>query len=446
MSSSSVPPPVPPAAAEVSLEARAIRKARRRILPYLFILYVIAYIDRVNVAFAKQAMSADLGFSEAVFALGASLFFLGYFLLEIPGALIVERWSARKWIARILISWGACTVLIGFADTAREFYFARFLLGAAEAGFFPGVIVYLTHWFPLRYRSRAMSAFILAVPLSFVFGAPLSGLLLRVDWLGVEGWRWVFIIEGMPAIVFGIITPWFLKDHPREAKWLGSDERQWLEEELSNEKRQKTGKMNAWRALKEPVVLRLAAALFLSNVGTSSLFLWMPSIMEKASGLDALRASVFSALPFAIGMAALITGGRSSDRTGERRLHASVPLIFCGLFFAGTALVQSNLFLLVLLTCLSIGSMYASIPAFWVLPTTMLGEAAAATAIGLINSVGNLGGFFGPNITGQILARGYPLPVAMITIGGFIAMAGLLIATVPAGRRTVSSDVPLIRS
>src|SRR5881397_612246 len=218
-----------PESAASDIERRAVRKSAQRILPYLFVLYIIAYLDRANVAFAKTVMMQDLKFSEAVFGFGAGLFFLGYFLLEIPGALIVERWSARKWIARILVTWGACTVAIGFVRDAREFYWARLLLGAAEAGFFPGVVVYLTHWFPLKYRSRALAGFILAVPLSFVVGSPLSGWILGADWLGWSGWRWVLVLEGIPAFVFGFITPFFLKDHPRQAQWLEPAEMQWIE-------------------------------------------------------------------------------------------------------------------------------------------------------------------------------------------------------------------------
>ncbi len=196
---------------------RARQKIARRILPFVFVLYIISYLDRANVAFAKLSMTADLGFSEAVFGFGAGIFFIGYLFLEIPGALIVERWSARKWIARILISWGVCATVMGFIRTPTHFYAARFLLGLAEAGFFPGIIVYLTHWFTGRDRARAMAGFIVGVPVSLMFGAPLSSFFLRLHWAGLAGWRWVFILEGAPAIVFGIVTWFYLTDHPRDA-------------------------------------------------------------------------------------------------------------------------------------------------------------------------------------------------------------------------------------
>lgn len=411
---------------------RAVRKSARRILPYLFVLYIIAYLDRVNVAFAKTALMADLRFSEAVFGLGAGLFFLGYFLLEIPGALIVERWSARKWIARILVTWGLCTVAVGFVRNAGEFYLARFLLGAAEAGFFPGVIVHLTHWFPLPYRGRALAGFILAVPLSFVIGSPLSGWILGLDGLGMAGWRWLFILEGIPAVVFGILTPFVLQDYPRHARWLEPQERDWLESELASEKQRKAalGRMTASRAVKEPKVLVLALALFVSNIGSSAFFLWLPSTVQRVSGLPTFRASLYTALPFALGMVALVLVGLSTDRTGKPRIHAALAMMICGLSFATSACAQQNFAALMVALCLAAGGLFASTTPFWVLPTLTLGESAAATAIGLINSVGNLGGFLGPTLVGQILSRNYSFSVAVLCTSLFLFTSGVLILSV----------------
>ena len=410
----------------------AVRRSAWRLLPYLFLLYIIAYLDRVNVAFAKRVMMADLQFSEAVFGLGAGLFFLGYFLLEIPGALIVERWSARKWIARILITWGLCTVAIGFVRDAREFYIARFLLGAAEAGFFPGIVVYLTHWFPPQYRSRALAGFILAVPLSFVIGSPLSGWILGLDWLAWPGWRWVFVLEGLPAVVFGFITPFYLKDHPRDASWLKSEEREWIESELAAEKQRKAarGEMTAWRALKERNVILLAVALFVSNVGSSAFFLWLPETVQRVSGLPTFQASLYTSLPFAVGVVTLVLVSLSTDRTGKPRLHASFAMIICGLSFAASAFFQQNFPWLMVSICLTAGALFASTTPFWVLPTLTLGESAAATAIGLVNSVGNLGGFLGPTLVGQILSRNYSFSGAVLCIASFLSLSGVLIFAV----------------
>lgn len=408
---------------------RAVKKAAWRLLPWLFVLYIIAYLDRANVAFAKVAMSQDLRFSEAVFGLGAGLFFLGYFLLEIPGALIVERWSARKWIARILVTWGACTVWIGLVETDREFYLARFLLGAAEAGFFPGVIVYLTHWFPAGYRGRALAAFILAVPLSFTIGAPLSGWILGLDWLGKAGWRWVFILEGLPAVISGLLTLFLLPDHPREAKWLTEEEREALEGALEEEGRRKAtlGRMTALRALRDPAVLVLAAALFISNVGSSAFFMWLPETVQRVSGMAPFRASLFAAVPFLCGMVALVLVSLSSDRTGRRKLHAGLCMLVCGAAFGGTALAQHSFALLIVLLSLAACGLFGSTTSFWALPTQSLGQSAAATAVGLINSVGNLGGFFGPTIVGQILTRYASFPAAVVWIAACLGASGILI-------------------
>src|SRR5205085_8990660 len=225
---------VPALSADV--EQRARRHIARRILPFLLLLYIVAFMDRVNVAYATLEMSHDLGFSDRVFGFGAGIFFIGYVVLEIPGALIVERWSARRWIARIMISWGLMTILLAFVHTAHQFYLARFLLGAAEAGFFPGIIVYLSHWFRQEDRAKAVALFMIALPITSIIASPISGLLLGVKWLGLSGWRWVFIIEGLPAIVFGIATIFYLTDWPREAKWLADDECDWIERELESEK------------------------------------------------------------------------------------------------------------------------------------------------------------------------------------------------------------------
>ena len=419
-----------PADARALMEQTVVRKVAWRLLPYLFVLYIVAYLDRVNVAFAKTEMMSALGFSEAVFGFGAGLFFLGYFLLEIPGALIVERWSARKWISRILVTWGMCTVLIGFVRNAHEFYVMRFLLGAAEAGFFPGVIVYLTHWFPAKYRARAMGGFILAVPLSFTIGAPLSGHLLSLSWWNIPGWRWVFILEGLPAVILGATTLFYLKDRPREARWLKTEERNWLEAELQQEKQQKRGKMTAWRALQERNVFILAFALFVSNIGSSAFFMWLPETVRRVSGLSAGEASWFTAIPFFVGIFGLILVSASSDRTGKRKLHASVSMLICGLSFGATGLFQQNFPWLMVCLSLAASGLFASTTSFWVLPTSTLTSSAAAAAVGLINSVGNLGGFFGPTLVGQILTRQQSFPLAVLCMAAFLCATGLLLLAV----------------
>ena len=272
----------------LSLSAAAAlrRKVAWRILPLAILLYFVAYLDRANVGFAKLRMAHDLGFSEEVFGLGIGIFFLGYLTLEVPGALLVERWSARKWFTRILITWGLLASATALVQTPGQFYLVRFLLGVAEAGFFPGIIVYFTHWFPMRDRARAMSGFIVAIPLSLAFGAPISGLLLNVDWLGWKGWQWLFVLEGLPAVVLGIITWLLLTDRPRDAKWLTPAERDHLEGVLAEEARAKESvhKFTVGQALRTRNVWLLALGIFATNTGGYALTFWMPTTVKNISG------------------------------------------------------------------------------------------------------------------------------------------------------------------
>jgi ACS family tartrate transporter-like MFS transporter len=386
------------------VEIRA--RIARRILPFVFILYIVCYIDRAAVSFANQAMSSDLHFSEEVFGFGAGIFFVGYFLLEIPGTLIVERWSARLWIARIAITWGLVTILAGFVRSPHQFYGARFLLGAAEAGFFPGIIVYLTHWFPVGDRARALAGFTIAAPVALTVGAPLSAMILSLRWPGIQSWRALFVLEGIPAIIMGVLTLFYLTDRPRDAKWLNADERDWLETELRTESRKKrTGPaMRWWQAFYRRDVLLLTAAAFWANVSGYAFVLWLPRTIGNL-GISSTRSVVLSAIPYLVGIIAALLVGRSADRRGGRKWHA------CGCFLIGC--VSLVLFSIpgqpVLLSLLWISltgtAAYGYLPAFWVLPTLLLGETAAAASIGLINSVGNLGGFAGPWVLGAMLQR-----------------------------------------
>jgi ACS family tartrate transporter-like MFS transporter len=415
-----------------AIVAQTRRKITWRILPFVFVLYIIAYLDRANVAFAKVPMSADLGFSEAVFGFGAGIFFLGYFLLEIPGALIVEHWSARRWIARILVSWGVCTILVGLVRSDTHFYLARFLLGAAEAGFFPGIIVYLTHWFTVRDRARAMAGFVMAAPISLTLGAPLSALILRANWWGLPGWRWVFILEGLPAILFGVITLFYLTDRPRQATWLSRDEQEWIRRQLDDELVQKRsiGPMTLRQGLQHPKVLLLSFALLFANIGGYGFVLSLPSTLQKLSGGSASFSSAYSALPFGLAVLSVFFMGRSSDRSGERKLHTAIPMLLAGLFLALSALPSQPFPLLLLWLSLAGASAYGWNPCFWVLPTLVLGESAAAASIGLINSVGNLGGFVGPSVLGLIASRSGSYPVAVVFLSlCYFAGAALVIAS-----------------
>jgi ACS family tartrate transporter-like MFS transporter len=408
---------------------RARRRIARRIMPYLFILYIIAYLDRVNVSYAKLEMNSDLHFSEQVYGVGAGIFFIGYFLLEIPGTLLVENWSARKWIARIMISWGILAVLMGFIHTETQFYWVRFLLGAAEAGFFPGIIVYLSHWFRYEDRAKAVAMFMVAIPISVIIGSPISGMLLGINWFGVSGWRWLFILEGAPAILFGIITVFYLTDWPEQAKWLPDDEQQWIISELEREKRaeREIHSHQILKALAHREVIFLALAYFFIVTSVYGFNFWLPTIVKQLSGLSNLLVTSISALPYCIGLASMLLLGYSSDRTGERRWHTALPMIMAGVGLFLGVLLRDTVAMAIAMFCIAQAGLSGYLPGFWSLPSRFLTGSAAAAAIGLINSVGNLGGFAGPTIvgfleksTGSLFAGVLYLSLSAIIAAGLI--------------------------
>jgi MFS transporter, ACS family, tartrate transporter len=426
---------------EAEVAQRARHRIARRLLPFLFLMYVVAFLDRMNVGAAALQMPHDLGFSDGVIGLGAGIFFFGYFLLEIPGALIAERWSARRWIARIMISWGVVTVFMAFIHTARQFYVVRFLVGAAEAGFFPGVIVYLTHWFRYQDRGKAVAFFYAANPLSYVIGSPLAGLLLGLSWLGLRGWRWLFIIEGIPAVVLGLITIWYLTDWPAQARWLPADEKSWITTELQREKdsknRQRT--YSVWQALRDRNVILLTVCYFCAMSGSYGIAFWLPTILKRLSGKSDLKVTLLAALPY---IAAFITqqvNGWHSDRTGERRWHAAIPVFVCGLALALVVVYRANLAMSVGFLVLAGGSFYGFQPVFWTVPTLFLSESAAAASIGLINAVGNLGGFVGPMAIGYLAGRMHSFsPGLLYLVASLFVSGGLMLAV---GRRGLANQL-----
>jgi len=391
-------------APSIDLASRTRLRIMRRLIPYLFVLYIINYLDRVNVSYAALEMTHDLNFTPEILGFGAGIFFIGYFLLEIPGTLLIELWSARAWLARIMITWGIVAVLMGFMQLATQFYWLRLGLGAPEAGFFPGIIVYLTHWFRYQDRAKAVALFMAAVPLSNFLGAPVSGLLLGVNWFGLAGWRWLFILEGAPAIVLGVVTIFYLTDWPHQAKWLAADEREWITKELEKEKEIKAAahSVSVLQALKHREVVLLALGYFFIVTGLYGFNFWLPTIVKGLSGLPNLTVTLISALPYFVGFVALLIIGWSSDRTGERRLHTAIPMFVAGIGLLLSAMTQSIPVLAVSMFCIAAAGLYSFFPAFWALPTTFLAGSAAAASIGLINSIGNLGGFAGPYIVGYI--------------------------------------------
>jgi ACS family tartrate transporter-like MFS transporter len=409
---------------------RAQRRIARRLLPFLFVLYLIAYLDRVNVGFAGLEMSLNLGFTDRVFGLGAGIFFAGYFLFEIPGAIIVERWSARRWIARILISWGFVTILVAMIRTPAQFYGARFFLGAAEAGFFPGIVVYLTHWFRHEDRARAGAFFFSAIPIANVIGSPFAGVLLGVHWFGIPGWRWLFILEGIPAVALGVMTLFYLTDWPREATWLTDPEREWIAGELEREKMAKsaTGSWTVRQALGQRDVILLALIYFLALVGLYGFNFWFPTILKRATGLPNLSVTLIAALPYLLGVFVMVWNGWDSDRTGERRWHTAAILGLCGAFMAFSVGLSGHLWASLAFLILAGACTMAFMPSFWAIPTAFLSESAAAASIGLINSVGGLGGFVGPYFVGYLRNRTGSFAASMIfMIVALLLSAGLVL-------------------
>src|SRR5262245_28586190 len=409
---------------------RALRRISLRIMPYVFLLYIVAFLDRVNVGYAALQMAGDLGFSAEVFGFGAGIFFFGYVLLEIPGSVIVERWSARKWIARIMISWGILAVMMAFVKTAMQFYTVRFLLGTAEAGFFPGLIVYLSHWFRYEDRAKAVAWFMAAIPVSNLIGSPISGLLLGVHWLNQPGWRWLFIVEGIPAVVLGFVTIFYLTDWPREAKWLPDDEKQWIIHQLEAEKRQRKAvhQISMWQALKHRDVLLLVGAYFFATVGFYGLNIWLPTILKAASGWSDLKVTMVAMIPHLTGLIGILVVGWLSDRSGERRWYAAGAIMLGAAGYLLVIAAGANPVLVVAAFCAVAAGADGYFPGFWPLPTAFLTESSAAAAIGLINSFGNLGGFAGPYILGYVrtATNSFNIGLALLSLSMLIGAGCVL--------------------
>ena len=378
-----------------------------RLLPFLFLLYIVNYLDRTNIAYATLGMKGDLGLTDSVFGTASGIFFIGYLVLQVPGALLVERWSARRLLALTLIAWGALTVLTALVRTPLQLYGARFLLGAAEAGFFPGVIVYLSHWFIYQDRGKAVARFMSAIPMGFILGGPIAGAILGANWLGVTGWRWLFLAEGVPAVLLGLATFLFLPDRPGDARWLEPAESDWINTQLSEERQAKAHveQMTVWQALRHPAVLVLTVGLFFTYTGGYIFWFWEPTMLQRLTGWSVMKVSWFAPLVFGAGLAGMLLIGWTSDRTGERRWHFAIPqLIAAAALSLWFVFPHTNSVLVALFTLLGFGTV-AYLPAFWALPSAFLTRSAAAAAVGFINCMASIGGFFGPKIFGELSQR-----------------------------------------
>ncbi|MBP8534170.1 MFS transporter, partial [Streptomyces sp. MK37H] len=385
-------------------ENTVYRKVVRRIVPFLILAYVASYLDRVNVGFAKLQMSDDLGFSEAAYGLGAGLFFIGYFLLEVPSNLMLQRVGARTWIARIMISWGLVSAAFMFVTNEATFYVLRFLLGAAEAGFYPGVILYCTYWFPSHRRARVIAMFMSAIPVAGIFGNPLSGWIMD-SFQGVngwQGWQWMFLLEAVPALLVGVVTLFYLDDGVRDAKWLTDEEKAVVEQAVADDSAHRTVHGRVLDAFREPRVWLMCLIYFCFVMGQYALTFWMPTFVES-TGIDGnLAIGVLSAVPFLVALVAMNLFGRSADRRRERRWHLVIPSLMGAVGFSLSAVWNGSTALSLTALSVAAAGVLTCAPLFWSLPTAFLGGTAAAAGLAIINSVGNLAGFVSPYMIGAL--------------------------------------------
>jgi ACS family tartrate transporter-like MFS transporter len=416
--------------AALRIEDRAFAKTARRLIPFMVGLYLVSFLDRVNVGFAALTMNADLGFTPAIFGLGAGIFFLGYVLLEVPSNIALERIGGRLWIFRIMITWGLASAAMAFVRGATSFYALRFLLGAAEAGFFPGMILYLTYWFPSAMRARFVASFMVAVPLASVIGAPVSGVILGLDGaLGLKGWQWLFLAEGLPACLFAFAVLFLLPDGPKQASWLSEEEKSAVARALAA--RGGTDSRRALRALRPALrdarVWRLGLVYLGVVVSLYGIGFWLPQIVE-AMGFDNREVGLVVALPYLASACAMVWWGRLSDRRGDRVVHVALPALLgaCGFFAAAVASADFPILVLVMLGVGAVG-VYAALAPFWALPSLFLRGTAAAGGIAMINAIGNIGGFLGPYLVGWIRETMGGYAAAMAVLGLSLVLAAAIV-------------------
>lgn len=384
------------------IEARTISKVTRRLVPFLMLCYFIAYLDRVNVGFAGASIIKDLGFSQAVFGAGAGIFFLTYFIFEVPSNLALDKFGASTWIARIMFSWGVISIATAFIWNQTSFYVIRVLLGIAEAGFFPGIIYFLTLWFPASYRARIVGWFMFAIPISTVLGAPISGLTLNLDGVaGLKGWQWLFIIEGIPSLAMAVAVWFYLTDRPAEAQWLEASERRWLADRLDAERRHRESfvQLDVLQSLRNPRVLAFGLVYFGIVAPNYGITFFLPQIIKAFGGLGNFEVGLVTAIPYAVGAVGMVLWSYHSDAQRERKWHAAISALMIAVGFIAAALLTEPVLKIAAISVAAFG-IFSVLPIFWTLPTAFLSGTAAAAGIAAINSIGNLGGYFGPQVFG----------------------------------------------
>ncbi|GHC96195.1 MFS transporter [Streptomyces violarus] len=415
---------------DVARENAVFRKVVRRIVPFLVLCYVVSYLDRVNVGFAKLQMSDDLGFSEAAYGLGAGLFFIGYFLFEVPSNLMLQRVGARTWIARIMISWGLVSASFVFVSNEATFYVLRFLLGAAEAGFYPGVILYCTYWFPSQRRARVIAMFMSAIPVAGIFGNPLSGWIMdRFQGVkGWQGWQWMFLLEAIPAVLIGVATLFYLDNSVRAAKWLTDEEKDVVERAIAEDAAHQTVHGRVWDAFREPKVWLMCLIYFCFVMGQYALTFWMPTFIESTGIEGSLAIGALSAVPFLAALVTMNVLGRSADKRRERRWHLVVPSLMGAVGFSLAAGWAGSTALSLVALSVAAAGVLTCAPLFWSLPTAFLGGTAAAVGLAAINSVGNLAGFVSPYMIGALkdATGSTSLPMYVLALSLVVGAAAVL--------------------
>ena len=430
--------------AVVSVSASFAEHTRRhiavRLLPFMFLLYITNYLDRTSVAYAAIGMARDLGFDDRVFGLGIGIFFISYVALQIPGAMLAQRWSARGTICASMIASGLLTAFTAMVHTAAQLYLARFLLGAAEAGFFPGVIVYLSHWFIQEDRAKATSNFMAAIPVSLVIGSPVAGWILGHNWFMIEGWRWLFFLEGIPAILLGTVAFFFLTDWPPQARWITIEQRQWISQTLEQEKPLSRQSISIGQALRSRTVVLLVTAAFLQYFIGYSVIFWLPTILQNRSGFSDLHVGLFGAVPYVVALFAMLFNGWHSDKRRERRWHAAFPL-FIGAagFLCLISLPGSNVTTVLLLSVICLPM--AFLPVFWAIPTEILSDSKAAVAVGTINALASLAGFAGPYAFGYLRAETGSFVAGFVVLMCCALAAGILMLLTRAAQSRGSKSV-----
>ncbi|MCW2584230.1 MAG: putative tartrate symporter, superfamily protein [Klenkia sp.] len=430
------------------MQARVVRKVAIRLIPFLGLAYFLNYVDRTNIGFAKLTMSADLGLTETMFGLASGLFFIGYLLFEVPSNIALHRFGARRWIARILVTWGLIAAAMAFVPNATTLYAARILLGVAEAGFFPGIMLYLTFWFPRSVRVRLTGLFMIALPASSALGAPIAGAILQYadGFLGLAGWRVMFLVLGLPAVVLGIAAWFYLTDRPKDADWLAPDERQWLEDTMAAEQQatRAGGTHRVRDSLKDPRVWALGLVYFGVTYGLYALSFFLPTIVAGfAESFDTtfsiLENGLIVAVPFAIGAVAMVFWSRHSDRTGERVWHVALPALLGAVSIPVALYMESPLATMAVITVTAVG-VFCALPVFWYLPSTFLAGAGAAAGIALVNTLGNSSGFGAPYITGFLLDATGNSRAGLWVVGVMMLVAGLTVLALRGRLRAADTD------